>query len=68
MASAGSAVICEDAKNPTDNAQRLRQTLLPLMKDASQLQKMRQAAAAIGKPNAATDIAYWLAGGDRTMA
>jgi UDP-N-acetylglucosamine--N-acetylmuramyl-(pentapeptide) pyrophosphoryl-undecaprenol N-acetylglucosamine transferase len=69
LASAGSAIICEDAKNPTDNAQRLRQSLLTLMKDAVGLEKMRQSAAAIGKPNAAMDIAQWLAdGNNRSMA
>lgn len=62
LARAGAAIICEDAKDATANAQRLRNTLLPLMKDPSQLEKMRQAAIKIAKPNAATDIAHWLTG------
>ena len=62
LARAGAAVICEDAKDATANAQRLRNTLLPQMKDPSQLEKMRQAAIKIAKPNAAIDIAHWLTG------
>jgi UDP-N-acetylglucosamine--N-acetylmuramyl-(pentapeptide) pyrophosphoryl-undecaprenol N-acetylglucosamine transferase len=61
LAQAGSAVLCEDFKNPDANAWRLRQVLLPLMGNPAALEAMRQAAAkqAAG-PSAALEVADWV--------
>jgi len=60
LANAGGAVICEDAKDPAINAQRLREILPPLMSNGDKLAAMRKSARAMGKPNAARDVAAWL--------
>ena len=62
LAEAGAAVICEDAKDAQANAVRLREVLIPLMKDPSGLQRMRRGASRFAKPQAANDVAQWLAG------
>ncbi|MFB3891914.1 MAG: glycosyltransferase [Phycisphaerae bacterium] len=60
LADAGTAVICEDARDAAANAAILREHLLPLMQDEGALAKMRRSAAGIGKPYAARDVAQWL--------
>ena len=62
LASAGAAILCEDAKEPRANADRLRQVLLPLMRDPAKLAAMRQSAQKVGRPNAAAQVAGWLLG------
>jgi UDP-N-acetylglucosamine--N-acetylmuramyl-(pentapeptide) pyrophosphoryl-undecaprenol N-acetylglucosamine transferase len=56
LADAGGAVILEDAKDPAANAAALEKLLPPLLADANRLTAMRQAASALGKPQAAADI------------
>lgn len=60
MAAAGAAIICDDAKDPSVNAIKLRQILLGLLKDEARLANMKSAAAGIGKPYAAREVANWL--------
>lgn len=62
LASSGAAVLCEDTKDPSSNAQALREVLLPLLKDPPRLETMRQAARGLAKPRAAQDVAKWLVG------
>ena len=61
LARAGAAVICDDLKDAAANADRLRQTLLPLLRDEAKLEAMRRAAAGASRPHAARDVAQWLA-------
>ncbi len=58
---AGAAEIVEDRIAASANAAELRRTLLPLMADESRLETMRRAAAALARPQAAADVARWLA-------
>lgn len=58
---AGAAILCEDFKEPAANANRLRQTLLPILRDGQRLAAMTQAAQTASKPRAATEVALWLA-------
>ncbi len=60
-AAAGAAILCDDLKDPAANAHRLRQTLLPILRDSSRLASMTHAARAASKPNAAREVALWLA-------
>ncbi|OQB85415.1 MAG: UDP-N-acetylglucosamine--N-acetylmuramyl-(pentapeptide) pyrophosphoryl-undecaprenol N-acetylglucosamine transferase [Planctomycetes bacterium ADurb.Bin126] len=60
-AAAGAAILCEDLKDPAANAHRLRQTLLPVLRDSSRLASMTHAARAASKPRAAQEVALWLA-------
>lgn len=62
LAAAGAAIVCEDAKDAAANAARLRQTLLPLMRDPTKLESMRQSAQKVGRPDAASQVAAWLLG------
>jgi UDP-N-acetylglucosamine--N-acetylmuramyl-(pentapeptide) pyrophosphoryl-undecaprenol N-acetylglucosamine transferase len=61
LAAAGAAVVIDDAKDGPANAQALRGTLLPLMREPARLDSMRAAALAQGKPHAAREVAQWLA-------
>ncbi len=62
LVEAGAAVICDDVKAPAANADNLRRTLLPLLRDTAALDKMRATAANLA-PNqpAAAAVAEWLA-------
>jgi UDP-N-acetylglucosamine--N-acetylmuramyl-(pentapeptide) pyrophosphoryl-undecaprenol N-acetylglucosamine transferase len=62
LSQAGSAVICDDAKDAGLNAEALRQTLLPILRQADRLGRMRQAAAQVRPHDAAGQVAAWLAG------
>ena len=62
LAEAGAAVICDDAKDPAANAERLRQVLLPILEDPARLTEMARAAAGLGSRNAAAVVARWLTG------
>ena len=58
---AGCAIVADDRIDAVANARMLRDILLPLMLEPQRLESMRRAAAAVGKPHAARDIAEWLA-------
>ena len=60
-AASGAAILCEDLKDPAANAHRLRQTLLPILRDPARLLAMTQAAQTAAKPRAAEEVAVWLA-------
>ena len=62
LAEAGAARVCLDARNAQENARTLREVLIPILRDPSVLQAMRQAAAGLGKPCGAQVVAEWLAG------
>jgi UDP-N-acetylglucosamine--N-acetylmuramyl-(pentapeptide) pyrophosphoryl-undecaprenol N-acetylglucosamine transferase len=62
LCQAGSAVICDDAKDPHANADRLRQILLPILREPARLEQMRHAAAGTRTVDAAEKVARWLAG------
>ena len=64
LADAGAGVICPDAKEPAANAESLRRSLLPILRDAAALEAMRAAAAALAKPRAAATVARWLVTGE----
>ena len=57
----GSAVRVEDSRDVAANAQRLRQTLLPLLGEPAKLSAMREAAGQAPR-RAADAVADWLAG------
>ncbi|MBI5726192.1 MAG: UDP-N-acetylglucosamine--N-acetylmuramyl-(pentapeptide) pyrophosphoryl-undecaprenol N-acetylglucosamine transferase [Planctomycetes bacterium] len=63
LAEAGAALIVDDLIEPAANAQSLRAKLLPLLADSQALQRMRQSAKSVAKPDAAASVAAWLAGG-----
>ena len=65
LEAAGAAMICEDAKNAPANAARLREKLLPIMRDAAILDAMRAKAKGLGKTGAARAVAEWMAGNHR---
>ncbi len=60
LAEAGGAVICTDLIDAKANAASLRETLLPILADASRVSAMSAAAGSLGKPNAAATVADWL--------
>lgn len=60
LAAAGAAILCQDAIDGQANAAKLRDTMIPLMKDSGRLDAMRQAARGFGRPGAAQDVARWL--------
>ncbi len=60
LVEAGAAVVCDDACDEAVNAERLRATLLPILRDASRLGAMELAASRLAKPRAAREIAEWL--------
>jgi UDP-N-acetylglucosamine--N-acetylmuramyl-(pentapeptide) pyrophosphoryl-undecaprenol N-acetylglucosamine transferase len=60
LVEAGAAEVCDDACDATVNAERLRGTLLPILRDASRLGAMELAACRIAKPRAAREVAEWL--------
>jgi UDP-N-acetylglucosamine--N-acetylmuramyl-(pentapeptide) pyrophosphoryl-undecaprenol N-acetylglucosamine transferase len=62
LCQAGAAIIVDDAKTAETNAQRLRETLLPILRDPACLDKMRQAAKSIKGAHAAQRVARWLLG------
>jgi UDP-N-acetylglucosamine--N-acetylmuramyl-(pentapeptide) pyrophosphoryl-undecaprenol N-acetylglucosamine transferase len=57
----GGAEMVVDAADAGPNAQALRRSLLPLMRDPSRLEGMRAAAARLARPAAAEDVARCLA-------
>ena len=59
---AGAAVVVEDAKDPKENAERLRKTLLAIMRDAERLDTMHAAARQVEGARAAEQVAQWLLG------
>jgi len=62
LCQAGAAIIIDDAKTAETNAQRLRETLLPILRDPASLDRMRQAAKSIKGAQAAQSVARWLLG------
>lgn len=60
LVEAGAAKLCEDAKDPSANAARLREVLVPILQDADVPAKMRESAAGLARPNAASEVADWL--------
>jgi UDP-N-acetylglucosamine--N-acetylmuramyl-(pentapeptide) pyrophosphoryl-undecaprenol N-acetylglucosamine transferase len=60
MVSAGAAELVTDLKDAGGNAQALRTSLLAIMADQARLDRMRQAAEGLARPDAATKIADWL--------
>jgi UDP-N-acetylglucosamine--N-acetylmuramyl-(pentapeptide) pyrophosphoryl-undecaprenol N-acetylglucosamine transferase len=62
LADAEAAMVCADVGDAATNAASLRELMVPLMRDRQRLEAMRRAAAGLGKPNAARDVAAWLAG------
>ena len=64
LCQAGAAIIVDDAKSPETNAARLREALLPILRDPARLDEMRQAARSIKGADAAQAVARWLLGMD----
>ncbi len=62
LCQAGAAVIVDDSKTAQTNAARLRETLLPILRDPARLDKMCQAAMTIKGADAAQCVARWLLG------
>lgn len=62
LCQAGAAIIVDDAKTPETNAARLRETLLPILRDPARLDRMRHAAKSIKGAQAAQSVARWLLG------
>ncbi len=62
LCQAGAAIIVDDAKTPQTNAARLRDTLLPILRDPARLDAMRQAARSVKGAHAAQSVARWLLG------
>lgn len=62
MVAAGAAELVTDVKDAAGNAQALRTSLLAIMADPARLDRMRQAAANLARPDAAGKIADWLLG------
>lgn len=62
LESAGAAIICTDSKNTQANAQRLREKLLPVLRDSAALETMRTQARGLGKTGAAAQVAQWMIG------
>lgn len=62
LVEAGAAILVEDAKDSAANAAMLRRVLLPLLDDAARLESARRAAEGLTKPQAAADVARWMAG------
>jgi len=60
LAEAGAAEIVEDAKDPAANAARLRESLLPILRDDSRLDRMSAATAGPPGAAAAEAVAKWL--------
>jgi len=58
----GAAVLCDDARDADRNAERLRQTLLAILREPDRLEGMRNAACRATPDNAAEKVARWLAG------
>jgi UDP-N-acetylglucosamine--N-acetylmuramyl-(pentapeptide) pyrophosphoryl-undecaprenol N-acetylglucosamine transferase len=64
LCQAGAAIIVDDSKNAEINAARLREALLPILRDPARLDTMRQAAKSIKGAQAAQSVARWLLGMD----
>lgn len=64
LCQAGAAVIVDDAKDPETNAQHLRETLLPILRDPARLDRMHQAAKSVEGAHAAESVARWLLGSE----
>ena len=62
LAAAGAAVVIDDAADAAANAAALAGKLLPILAAPSRLKLMADAAAALARPNAAREVAGWLAG------
>jgi len=62
LAECGAGVVCVDAADGAKNASMLRENLLPLLDDSASLEAMRTSAVAMGRPDAAGDVAAWMLG------
>jgi len=62
MADAGAAVLVRDAADPAVNADRLVAALAPILADPGASSAMADAAAALGRTDAADAVARWLVG------
>ncbi len=62
LARVGAAIVCQDARKASLNAAALRRTLVPILGDLRRLDRMHAAAESLARPNAARDVAAWLAG------
>jgi len=61
LVNCGAAVICQDSKSPAANAENLRRTLLPLLRDIPAIEAMRRAATTLRPAQpAAAAVADWL--------
>jgi UDP-N-acetylglucosamine--N-acetylmuramyl-(pentapeptide) pyrophosphoryl-undecaprenol N-acetylglucosamine transferase len=58
----GAALLVGDSIDPTANAEALRAVLLPLLRDSVRLEDMHRAARTVVTPDAAGEVASWLAG------
>ena len=65
LSEAGAAVICADARDADRNAETLRRTLLPILREPARLESMRLAASRDRPAHAAETVAGWLVGPDR---
>jgi len=61
LAEAGAAVIVDDRLAPAANAAALQAALVELLGDSARLEAMRLAAKALARPQAAQEVAEWLA-------
>jgi len=62
LVSRGGGICIEETRDPSDLVASLRSTLLPLMSDPQRISQMGRAAAALGKSDAAGEVARWVAG------
>ena len=62
LADAGAAAIVDDAKDGPANARRLRDVLLPILRQPDRLAGMQQASGTIRRADAAERVARWLLG------
>lgn len=61
LVEAGAAMTCEDTGKPEQNAENLRHTLLPLLRDLPGLASMAEATRVMARPDAGSEVANWLA-------
>ena len=64
LVEAGAALCVDDARSLSVNLDTLRVNLLPLLSDPSRLAAMKSATGQLAKPDAAAQVARWLAGAD----
>ncbi len=60
LVEAGAAMTCEDTGKAEQNAENLRHTLLPLLRDLPGLASMAEATRVMARPDAGREVANWL--------